>query len=301
MISRSPRTRRHTLSANVRGILWMMLTVFFMGSSDPVMKLLAETYPVPKVVWGRSLFFALLVVVVFRRRLTTILATRRLGLQLTRSSLQLAFTVIFFLALSLMPIADANALLFAGPLLVTALSGPMLGEHVGVRRWVGIAIGFLGALVIIRPGSGVFQSVALLPVAAACCMALFQILTRRVSDTDSAATSYTYTIVVGVVASSIWVPFFWQTPDLEGWLMMAALGLLTGAGQYTYVRAFQAAPASTVAPYFYAILLWATIYGYLIFDHLPDAWTISGAAVIVAAGVYNFHRECRRTERDDRR
>lgn len=217
--------------------------------------------------------------------------TKRLGMQLFRSLLLLVTTVMFFTGISLIPLADASAIMFVAPILVTALSMPMLGEKVGPRRWASIAIGFIGALIVIRPGGDSLQLAALLPFGAACCYAVYQVFTRSLSHSDQPLTTLAYTALVGAVVMCFVVPFNWQTPDTNGWLMMILIGLLGGVSQFTLIKAFQSAPAAAVTPFSYSSLIWATLYGFLVFGDLPDLWTIVGALIIAASGLYIFHRE----------
>ena len=277
-----------------RGILWMLLTMLIFACINAIAKYLALSYPVPQVVWARYAFHLLLLALLLRGRLPRAAATKRLGLQLLRSSIMVITTGLYFTGIHFIPLADAGAIMFVAPILVTALSLPLLGEPVGPRRWAGVAAGFVGALIIIRPGLGVMQAAALLPFCAACLHAIYQIITRKVSNIDPAITSLVYTALVGGLVASAVVPFFWTAPDAAGWALMAMLGFLGGVGHFALIKAFQAAPVATVTPFGYTILLWVTLFGFVLFDDLPDAWTVSGALVIVASGLYIFHREQQR-------
>lgn len=276
----------------------MLLTMLLFVSMDSMAKYLSRDYPVPQVVWARYAFHMLVLVVYLRGRVLPTLRTRAPRLQLLRSVAMVVTTGVFFLGLSFVPLATASAIMFIGPLLVTALSMPLLGEHVGPRRWAGVCIGFLGALVIIRPGTEVFELAALLPLCAACGYALYQIMTRMVARTgEPPMTSLVYTALLGAVLASLAVPFFWQTPDLEGWLLMAVMGLFGGLGHFTLIKAFEAAPAPVITPFGYSSIVWATLLGLLVFGELPDLLTFAGAGVIILSGLYVFHRE-RQAERN---
>lgn len=280
-----------------RGILFMLLTILLFVTMDTIAKYLAQSYPVPQVVWGRYAFHMLVLLVFLRGRSFTVLRTRAPKLQLLRSVAMVLTTAVFFLGLSFVPLATASAIMFIGPLLVTALSMPLLGEHVGPRRWAGVAIGFIGALVIIRPGTEVFELAALLPLAAACGYALYQVMTRMVARTgEPPMTSLLYTALLGVVFASIAVPFFWQAPDLEGWILLALVGIGGGLGHYTLIKAFEAAPAAVIVPFGYTSIVWATLFGFIIFGEVPDLLTFVGAGIIIVSGLYVFHRE-RQAER----
>jgi drug/metabolite transporter (DMT)-like permease len=274
-----------------RGILWMLATTFCFVSMDALAKHLSESYPVPQVVWARYVFHLLILALALGPRLPRAVRTERLGLQCLRSLFLLGATGLFFAALSFIPLADATAIMFVAPILVTALSMPLLGEHVGPQRWASVVVGFLGALVIIRPGSDAMDPAALLALGAAGCYGCYQIATRRLSATDAPLTTLVYSAAVGVVVSSAVVPFFWVMPSPADWLTMMGLGLFGGLGHFALIKAFQAAPAATVTPFGYANLLWATLFGFVIFEDLPDAWTLCGAAIIAASGLYILHRE----------
>ena len=224
-------------------------------------------------------------------RLPRVARTRRLGLQFLRSLFLLGATVLFFAALSVIPLADATAIMFVAPILVTAMSMPLLGEHVGPQRWASVVVGFLGTLVIIRPGSDAMEPAALLALGAASCYGFYQIATRRLSATDAPLTTLMYSAAVGVVVSCAVVPFFWVTPSPADWLAMMGLGLFGALGHFALIKAFQAATAVTVTPFGYVNLLWAVLFGFVMFGELPDAWTVLGAAIIAASGLYILHRE----------
>ncbi len=269
----------------------MLLTMLLFVSMDTAAKYLSQSYPVLQVVWARYLFHALLLALYLNQRLPGLMRTKRLGMQLFRSLLLLVTTVMFFTGISLIPLADASAIMFVAPILVTALSMPMLGEKVGPRRWASIAIGFIGALIVIRPGGGSLQLAALFPFGAACCYAVYQVFTRSLSHSDQPLTTLAYTALVGAVVMCFVVPFNWQSPDADGWMMMILIGLLGGISQFTLIKAFQSAPVAAVTPFSYSSLIWATLYGFLVFGDLPDLWTTVGALIIAASGLYIFHRE----------
>lgn len=277
----------------------MLLTMLLFVSMDTAAKQLTQSYPVLQVVWARYLFHALLLALYLNRRIPGLMRTQRLGIQLFRSLLLLITTLLFFTGISLIPLADASAIMFVAPIIVTALSMPLLKERVGPRRWAGIVIGFIGALIIIRPGGDTLQLAALLPFGAACCYAIYQIITRSLSHSDPPLTTLAYTALVGAVVMCLAVPFDWRTPDTTGWLLMILVGFLGGVSQFTLIKAFQAAPAATVTPFSYSSLVWATLFGFLVFGDLPDRWTIVGAIVIAASGLYIFHRENLRKQQAD--
>ena len=172
-----------------------------------------------------------------------------------------------------------------------ALAVPLLGEAVGWRRWMGVAAGLIEALIIIRPGIGVLHWTISLVLVAASINAIYQIMTRYLGRFDRGVITVFYTPLVGFVGTCAAVPFFWRQPDLQGWLMMGALGACSGAAHSALVKAYEAAPAATVTPFGYSSLVWAVLFGFVVFGDLPDWWTVAGAAVITMSGLYIFHRE----------
>ena len=281
-----------------RGILWMLLTMALFVSLDSVAKYLSESLPVLQLVWARNFFHTLIIGVLIVPRLPAVLRTRRPGLQVLRSMLLLSATGFFFTAISLMPLATASAIMFVAPILVTALSMPLLGERVGPHRWGSVLVGFLGALIIIRPGTEAMDPAALLALGGAASYALYQITTRRLSGVDGPMTTLVYSASVGALVTSLAVPAVWVAPTPEQWLGMAMLGVLGILGHFTLIKAYENAAAATVAPFGYSNLIWATLAGFVIFGDLPDLWTVAGAMVIAASGLYIVHRERVRALRD---
>ena len=288
LVSRPAATEGEDVRA---GILWMLVTMFFFVSLDTTAKYLVARYPVVEVVWARCVFHLLFVSIVLAPKLHVHVVSRGLGLQLMRSLLLLTCTLLFFSGVGLLPLADASAIMFTSPILLTVLAIPLLGESVGPRRWAAVAIGFVGALIVVRPGTGVMGTGAVLLLAAAFCNALYQLTTRKLRMVDSPSTTLLYTAVVGSVLLSLLLPSVWVAPQPAHWLLFALLGVLGGAGHFTLIKAFQRAPAAVVAPFSYSSLVWATGYGYFIFGDLPDEWTVVGSCIIAGGGLYILHRE----------
>ncbi|HLS68391.1 MAG TPA: DMT family transporter [Kiloniellales bacterium] len=289
---------RSLTAASRRGILWMLLAVMCFVILDTLAKLLSDSYPVWQVVWARYAFHLVLIAIVLRGTLAKTLRTTRLPLQLLRSLLLVVTTGLFFLGLTVLPLADAAAVMLLVPLFVTALSVPLLREKVGPRRWAGVLIGLLGALIVIRPGTDVFVYAALLPLAAALVNAFYHITTRLLSHSDSSMTTLTYSSLVGAAVMTIGLPFFWVAPDLTGWLMMIGVGVIGGTSHFFLIKSYSEAPAAVVAPFGYSNIVWAVIFGFVIWGDLPDFWTLLGAGILIASGLYIFHREqLRRTEK----
>lgn len=273
------------------GILWMLVTTFFFVSLDATAKFLVARYPVIEVVWARFVFHMIFVMIVLAPRLREHASARRPWLQLGRSALIVLTTVLFFFGVKLLPLADASAIMFISPILITVLAIPLLGEHVGPRRWAAVIVGFVGALIVVRPGMGVMGTGAALLLAAAFCNALYQLATRKLRTMDGPLTTLLYTASLGAVVLSFAMPIVWVSPDLAHWPLFALMGALGGAGHFALINAFQCAPAAVVAPFSYANLIWAIGFGFVLFGELPDLWTVFGASVIAGGGLYILHRE----------
>jgi drug/metabolite transporter (DMT)-like permease len=288
LVSRPASTEGDDVRA---GILWMLLTTLFFVSLDATAKFLVARYPVVEVVWARFMFHMIFVVLVLSPRLRLHVITHRPWLQLGRSALILVTTMLFFSGVKMLPLADASAIMFTSPILLTVLAIPLLGEHVGPRRWAAVAVGFAGALIVVRPGMGVMGTGAVLLLGAALSNALYQLTTRKLRIADGPLTTLLYTALLGTVLLSLVMPAVWVTPQLTHWPLFALMGVFGGAGHFALIKAFQRAPAAVVAPFSYVSLLWATGFGFLLFNELPDLWTLVGASVIAGGGLYILHRE----------
>ena len=278
---------------NLRGILFMCLAVFLFPFMNATVKHLSTDYPTPMIVWVRYLGHFLFMLLAFLpAHGGALFRTRRLGVQTFRSLLLLASTVCYFTALAYVPLATAAVIGFTAPFIVTALSGPVLNERVGWRRWAAVVAGFVGVLIVIRPGGGALHWAALLVLGTAGCYALYQVLTRRIAGADPPATTITYTALFGALLTSLVGPLYWVTPVslLDAGLFLST-GLIGGFGHYFVVRAYQYGQASVVAPLAYGQLVNAVWLGYALFGDLPDAWTWFGTGIIVGCGLYIGYRE----------
>jgi drug/metabolite transporter (DMT)-like permease len=199
--------------------------------------------------------------------------------------------VLFVFGVSSMQIAQASTISFISPLLITVLSIPILGEVVGVRRWAATAAGMIGVVIVARPATGGFQPAALFGVASSACWALALVITRKMSTTERSTTTLLWTAGVGAVVLTVLLPFVFVRPSLPHLLLALVIGVLSSIGQWLTVQAHRFAPASTLAPFSYTQLIWATLSGWLVFGNLPDEWTLVGAVIIIASGLYTAHRE----------
>ncbi len=278
------------------GITCMVVASMFLPLMGTTAKTLGVEHVVFQIVWARYTgHFVYMSLIFLPSRGLNLYRTSRWRVQLLRSLLLLTSTCCFFTALQYISLPMATAINFIAPLMVTALAGVMLGEKVGPRRWAAVLIGFCGALVIIRPGLGQTHWAAGLVVVTAACWALYQLLTRRVSDTDSPETSVTYTAMVGCLVLSVAMfvmPHWWKTPETPlNLFLFFAIGVIAAAGHYLVVKAYQNAPASVVSPFNFLQLLGATVISYVFFKDIPDRFTWLGAFMIVGASLYVSYRE----------
>lgn len=284
----------HPATRTAAGIGLVILAIGLFTVMDAIGKGLMARYPVPQVVWARYFFqLSWMMLLLPRVGAAGLVRTTRLGTNIVRGLL-LAFSTIFmFGAISFVPLADAYTITFIAPLLVTVFSIPMLGERVGWRRWTAVCAGFIGVLIVIRPGFGMAHWALALPLVTAVGFALYQILTRKVSGTpgETAFAMLFHLAWVGTAILTAVVPFFWQTIAPLDWLPMAAMGALGGLGHLILIRALTIAPASLLAPFAYTQIAWALLLGYLVFGDVPDVWMLLGGAVIIASGLYVFYRE----------
>lgn len=288
------------LNQNIlRGILYMCAASALFPVMNAMVKHLSAELPTVEIIWARNLSHLIFVILVFGPRFgRRLYQTQRLKSQILRSCLLLASTALYFTAIAAVPLAEAAAISFVSPFMVALIAVFILGEKVGLGHWVAIAAGFVGAMIIIRPGSGDLPWQALLALASSACYATYQVLTRGVAGEDSPETSVFYAALVGSVAMSFVVPFDFVMPK-DGWVVLelAALGVFGGLGHYCVARAMMWGSAQVISPFQYVQLLVASILGYLMFADVPNAWTWIGAIIIVASGV-SIAMRARREERD---
>jgi len=276
----------------LRGILLMCAGVSMFPFMNVAVKLLAPNYPAAQITWARFTGHLMVMLVVFLPQYRwALFRTRRPLVQLGRSALMLVSNLVFVMAIGAVPLATASAIGFTSPLLVTALSVPLLQEQVGWRRWSAVVVGFAGALMVIRPGSGFRDPAVLLILFSSFAYALYQIATRLVR-TDTAATGIIFAALLGSLGMSLAMPFIFVMPrSLLDMVLFVTLGLLGGAGHYMVIRAFQLGPAAVIAPLGYVELIGSVVLGYLLFGNFPDVWTWLGSGVIIASGIYIAMRE----------
>lgn len=274
-----------------RGIALLVGATMFFSTSDTIAKLLGESLPVMEIMWFRYLTFVVLAASLASRGGLRRLTVRSPGMQLARGVGLVMAAGFFITALKYMPLGDAASVGFVSPLFITALSVPVLGEVVGMRRWIAILVGLIGVLVIVRPGTGAFQPAALLVLASSGSWAMATVLTRRMSSTDDAATTLLCSAVTGLVLLSFTLPFVAVVPSLGQLGLCLLLGAAASGGQFLMVQAYRHAAASVMAPFSYVQLIWSISLSWLVFSSLPDRWTVLGAGIIVCSGLYTVHRE----------
>lgn len=274
--------------------------MLIIAAQDTLAKYLSLIYPVPMVAAWRYGVHLLVLALVLGPRLGHLLRTEQPWMQAGRSVLLYVLTILFITAITLIPIADGTAIMFVAPILVTALSVPLLGEKVGMRRWAGVLVGFIGALIVVRPGSGLFGTGSFLALGAAFCFACFQISTRILSRTDHALTTLFYSSVGGTVISLAVLPFFYEAPAWEHVPLLVLLGIVGAVSHFALISAFVHAEAAAVTPFTYTSLIWTTLLGFVVFSEFPDNWTIFGAFIIAVSGVYIHYRERMLNKRRDK-
>lgn len=280
------------------GIALMCGAVAAFACLDAMAKWLGTHIPVLQVV-GVRYVSAFLIALLFSNPINRpgLLKTARPRLQLLRSAMLLGSTFFNFMAFRYLQLDEAMSILFSTPFLVAILAGPVLGEWVGWRRWTAILVGFAGVLVVARPGFGGMQWAALLSLASAVCYAGYNITTRMLSSTDSSETTLFYANLFGFVIMTPVLPFVWVPPSVIDMVLMVAFGCFGAGGHFLLILAHRNAPASVLSPFIYTQIIWATTFGYVVFANVPNHWTVTGAGIVIASGLYLLYRERKVTGR----
>jgi drug/metabolite transporter (DMT)-like permease len=279
-------------------ILRAILSTIFATSCFAILNGMSKTlsmsgYPVIEVIWARYFFAFIFMLAIFLPRSgRALFRIHRLDTQIVRGMLLFFSSYLYFHGVVYLPLATAASISLTSPIVVTAMSSRLLGEKVGVHRWAAVCIGFVGALIVVRPGHESFDWHILLIVASTICSAFYQIFSRRYGQAERPDASATVATIVGTVASTPFLPFEWVMPT-TGWhmVMFVGMGIMAGTGHYFLTIAYSQAPASIVSPFNYSQLIGATIMGYVVFHDFPDLWTWVGAGVIVSSGLYIGYRE----------
>jgi drug/metabolite transporter (DMT)-like permease len=275
----------------MRGIALSVSACLLFAIADITSKFLSTSLPIVEIAWIRYGLFLGMAAVLAARAPGRPFHPRNPKLQILRGLCVTGSSVLFVYGIRQMTMAQATTISFLSPLLITILSIPLLGEIVGIRRWAAVLTGMAGMLIVVRPGTQHFQPAALFGVASACCWALALIITRKIAASDPPQTTILWTSMVGAATLTILLPFEAAWPAWWQWSLCLMLGVLSSAGQWLVVLAHRLAPASLLAPFSYTQLPWVTVGGYIVFDNLPDHWTLVGASIIIASGLYTAHRE----------
>lgn len=275
------------------GIALMCGAVALFACLDTTAKYLNTQMDSLQIAWARyTSAFVLTLIVSNPLTHPRLLRTRSPKLQITRSLLLVGSTALNFLGLRWLQLDEALSIIFTFPLLVAIISGPMLGEWIGWRRWTAIGFGFVGVLLITRPGLGGMHPAALFTLGATICYGFYAVITRIVSRVDSNQTSLFYANFIGALVMLPVIPVVWQPPvDWVVALLMVMIGVLGSTGHYFLIAGHKLAPASVLSPFVYTQLIWVIIFGYLVFGQVPNSWTVAGAAIVIASGLYLLYRE----------
>jgi drug/metabolite transporter (DMT)-like permease len=297
-VSRTVATTTDSASS-MKGIGLMCLALAVFSCLDTTAKYMATMsgLPITQVVWVR--FVSQLVMIVFVvgiLALPRLLQTRKLGFQLARSSLMLMSTLLNFVALQHLRLDQTQTIAFLAPFVVALLGGPFLGEWIGWRRLAAILVGFSGILVVIHPGYAVFEPAMLFAFGSMLCYSVFILITRYLATYDAPEVTLFYSLLAGTFLMAPWAMAEWVWPtSAKIWLLLVSMGFWGGLGHYIFILAYRHAPAAILAPFIYLGLITHSLGGFLVFGHVPDQWTIAGAAIVIASGVYLVHRERVRT------
>lgn len=283
---------RHFQDNPALGVGLLLLALFLLSAMDAVAKYLTFALEPPQILAVRfSIFLMFALAMAKRAGLRRSAKSARPGVQTVRGLVMVCQMTAFLVAISFLPLADVHAIVALAPLLVMAMAAIFLGERIGPRRIVAVAVGFVGVMIIIRPGTGVFEPASLIALAGACFWSVFQVLLRVVGASDGPETTTLYSAVIGAICFGALAPFFWRPPDAETWAWLVVLGLLGAVGHFLLSMAFQKAPASTLQPFAYSMPIWAALMGWAAFGEFPDQWTIVGGAIVIASGLYALGRE----------
>lgn len=275
------------------GILLILSAMAILPGIDVIAKLLGQQgMPITQIVWARMFFGAALTLpFALRQGGMRALMPERPVFHTVRAGFLMLATFCFFSSLKFLPIADALAIFFVQPLVLTALSPAFLGERVGPRRWAAVAVGFVGTLIIIRPGLGGMNTGSLLALAAGTSLALYFLMTRRIAGSAPALVTTFHTMLIGTVVASVLAAMVWVWPDGGQWLLFVALGLTAALGHYLITRAYDFAEASLLAPLAYTEMITSVALGWWFFGDFPDFWTFVGVGILISCAIYISVRE----------
>ena len=278
----------------LKGIFLFITAIFLISIVDTICKFFTKDLHAIQIVWGYLIGINVTLWIFFflkGEKLSKLVKSKKLVLQIIRPAFLICSISSLFIGLTYLPIAEATAIGFVAPLFITALSVPILKEKVGIHRWSAVVFGFLGVIIIVRPGTEFWHIASIMPLLGAFFFALFQIFTRLLSTTENTYTTLFYTGIGGLGWSSLMVPFVWSPMLRIHFFVFFSIGIMGAIAHLCMISAFDRAEASFLAPYNYTKLLWVAVLGYIIFGDIPSLEMWLGAFIIVSAGFYVFSRE----------
>ncbi len=294
MTSVSDQMTGEAAAQTARAVTCMLVGVALLSLNDALIKTLASNYPAGQLLFIRGLFvFPWIILVAFRQGGLHRLRVKSIKGQALRGACVICSAFLFVNGLVYLPLADAIAITFTGPLFITAMAPLVLGEHVGWRRWLAVLAGFAGILFMVRPDGEVVQWAVLLPLGAALFGGTRDLITRRISQTENTVAVLFVTTAFVMLAGLVTAPFGWVPLQAQSLWTFAASGVLIAGAHYLMIEAFRQGEAALVAPFKYTSMIWAVLFGFLIFGDLPDGWTLFGAGLVILAGLYILRRETR--------
>ncbi len=280
------------LTERERSIALVLVTMLLFASYDAMSKYMTRYYPVTELLWVRYLIHVVFMLAVFGPKMRLgLIQTRQPVLQVVRALLLIAGNFFFMYGLRFIPLAEATAINFLAPLIVTALCVPMLGEKVETKNWIAVCLGFAGVLIIVRPGSAAFQLGAIFPLLSAWGYSFYQILTRKFKDSEHPLTMHFYTGLVGLVLTMLFWQPDWVMPTANHAFLMALQGIIVGLGHYIMILAISRIGPATVAPFTYTQFIWVLLFSSLVFGEMPSVASLVGIAVIAGSGLYLAYRK----------
>ena len=276
----------------MRAIIFNLMAHTVLPLNYAVAKYLSAEIPIFQIIWARHCFTIILVlpILVFFFKKNFVWSEKP-TLQILRGLLLIGVNICFYYAVSKIPLAKALTLTFISPLVVTIFSSILLLEKVGIKRWSAVVVGFIGALIVIRPGYIPLDIGSLSALCAGIMYAFYLIVTRKLSVSDNSLLTLLITGIIGTLTMSLTIPFVWVTPTLDQWYLLSLIGVITVLGHFLIILSFKSAEASKLAPISYFEVVTNTIFGYFLFNHFPDNWTLVGLAVIISSGLFVFYRE----------
>jgi len=280
-----------SLSLAHRGALLTSLSMLLFAVMDSMSKLLVRDYPISEALWIRYMVFAVFALAMARPAgIARSFRSTRPWLQAARSLLSVFEAIAFVLAFRYLPLAETHAVAASSPLMVVAMSAPLLGERITLRRALSVGCAFVGVLLIVRPGFASFSWPMTIPLVGAFLWAVYQIMVRFLARDDRPETTLLWSAGVGLIAISLVAPWEFRAPDALGWTLLTAVGVLGSLAHYALIHALDFAEAGAVQPYAYTLLVWAALLGWLVFGDVPGLWTILGACIVVLSGLYAWAR-----------